>query len=146
MILAIVPSHRGFSYSFIKDKYEVIDMSRVSFMIQTDNKMIKRVQRLISIYEPKTVILPLELNESLKRIGRYVATTNVDLNYYAQDDVHSTFEPLGAQTNFEIAYELAQSFPKYQYRLPQNNYGNEREGYTIPMWKSLALGMTHLMQ
>lgn len=152
MILAFVPTGKGFAYAVLKNQHEVVTIGRANLSRYRIEYMMKRVRHVISCYSPDVIVLPRYDSKIHSARGEllmnatqsYAQEYGIATKRYDYGQVKTTFAGHGANTRFKMALVLVQVFPHLQPKLPKPRKNSMNEPYTFPMFSALALAMTHV--
>lgn len=154
LTLAVSLSARGFAYVFFEAPETPFDWAVVEVKGKDKNAYIgKRIQKLLRLYRPQTLVLEDLSVKSAKRpdrtkklalfLGHLAQCAGVDVVAYNRITIRAAFAPLGAQTKVEIARAIALALPAFGHRLPPVRKIWMSEEPRQMLFDAAALGMTH---
>ncbi len=152
MILAIVPTAKGFAYAIVSKQKEVVTIGRANLSRFGIEYMMKRIRHVIHCYSARVIVIPRY--ESNKHSARgellmnatesYAIENAIESRRYDYDQVKTAFGIYKAETRFEMAVALTKVYPELKPKLPKPRKSYMNEPYTAPMFSALALALTHL--
>lgn len=154
LTLAISLSARGFAHVFFEAPETPFDWAVVEMKGSDKNARIgKRVQKLLHLYRPQTLVLEdismkaAKRPDRTKKLALYLRhlahCEGVDVVAYDRRAIRATFAPVGAQTKVEIARAIALAIPAFGHRLPPVRKIWMSEDPRQMLFDAGALGITH---
>ena len=152
-ILAIAPSSRGFGFAVLEGRATLIDWGVKSVTGDKNAGTLKKVESLVSHYQPAVLVLQDAAAKGSWRSSRIRKLTNklvamaangkVKVALFSREQVKQAFFDDGKGTKYTIARILAGRFPEeLGHRLPPKRKPWKSEDYRMGIFDSVALALT----
>ena len=158
LTLAVTLSARGFAYVFFEAPQTPYDWAVAEMNGGAKNEQIvERVQKLIQVYHPQTLVLedvsaksakrPVRLQTLSLKLAHMAECEGVEVCRYDRKTIRIAFASVGAKTKVEIAQAIAMAIPAFMHRLPPVRKIWMSEDPRQMLFDAAALGITnyHLM-
>ena len=156
LTLAVSLSTRGFAYVFFEAIEAPFDWGVVEKIGRDNARIEKRVQKLLRLYRPQTLVLedlrpksakrPDRVKKLVLQLGHLAQCEGSEVVSYDRGAIRKAFAPLGARTKVEIAQAIAIAIPALAHRLPPVRKLWMSEDARQMLFDAAALGLTHLGQ
>lgn len=158
VIMALFLHSRGFSIAILEDALTVINAYNVvlhSYPI-SNNEILKKVQEKIHFYLPELIILEdaggfgsrkgKRVRKAISKIEKYALSEKLNVNKYSRNDIRFVFNSFNAYSKYEIAKVITENVKNLPVSLPQKRLSHKPEHYSMNIFDSIALGITHYYQ
>jgi Holliday junction resolvasome RuvABC endonuclease subunit len=153
-VLAIDPISRGFGYAVLEGPHRLIDWGVVHVHTDKHRGSLRRIDELISRYQPQTIVVE-DLNARgarrsgrvrrlLDGVRRLSDSRSCTYRLVAQRQVKRVIGQSERTTKYEIAQTLARMFPEIAPRLPKPRKPWMSEDERMAIFDALAFGLTCL--
>lgn len=151
-ILALYPNYRGLNYACLDMPNTLLDYGIVSYRPFTTDRFLKRIDKFITYYRPKVVILrdiapdtfqgkyAVELAESISTLA---SSKNLPVHTYTRKQVKDVFKVHGAGSKHEIAKLLASWIPDLQPHTPAPRKLYLPEDHRMGIFDAVSLAVAH---
>lgn len=155
LVLSLVPTARGLSYTLFSAPLSPIDWGAIRFRGKEKNAAsLALIDRLCRAQRPQTIIIEDCTSASCRRrsprilrlfqlIAAYAETENVTLERYSRAQMKGTFGDAGAFTRYEIAQAIASYIPALSEKLPPVRRLWKSEDPRLSLFDAAALALTH---
>jgi hypothetical protein len=153
-VLAIVPTHRGFAYTFFEAPLSPIDWGLKHVRGKDKNaRSLEVIAQLCRSLRPDTIVIEDCPPGSCRRSPRvrrlfalivtHAAAENLTLARYSRHTIRTTFSDAGAITRYEIAQAIASYIPALTHRMPRVRRLWQSEDIRFALFDAAALVLTH---
>jgi Holliday junction resolvasome RuvABC endonuclease subunit len=150
LVLGIHPTSHGFGWVLFENPSSVIDWGNASARGARRKRLITRFERLLTKYQPSTVVLEefegarsKPIQTLCKEMTHLALLRGADAIVYPRSDVQSVFVRLGATTRHEIATVVAKNLNALSHRMPKKRRVWSPEDERQSLFDAAALVLTY---
>lgn len=153
-VMALHPTTRGLGWIVCEGPFTPHDWGNASARKGDKNaRLISYVEKLISRFEPETIVLEAfekrrsARSERVARLGRAIVAVaterSIEVAIYTRGEVKACFASVGAVSRHEVAQAVARSLPALTHRLPKPRRPWESDNPRMALFSAAALVLTH---
>lgn len=152
-VLALYPNQLGFGFALMENALTPKDYRIVVSRPMSNKYLLKRIQELITFYEPEIVVLEdtsrlisrksRRVQNLIQDIVRYAKEQNITVAQYSRSQIREVFGNFNAKSKYQIAATIAQNIPILKHRLRPQRKIFEAEPYSTGIFDSISLAVTH---
>ncbi|HEX3799296.1 MAG TPA: hypothetical protein VH413_11390 [Verrucomicrobiae bacterium] len=156
-ILAITPSSRGFGFAVLEGQEHLVNWGVKSVVGDKNAESIKKISELLTLYEPKTIVIQNTLAKDSRRspriqilcqeISNLATKHKIKARLFSRTQINKAFFAGEKRTKHEIAKILAKRFPQeLGSRLPPERKAWMSADYRMDIFDAVALAMINGLQ
>ncbi|AUP79093.1 hypothetical protein [Flavivirga eckloniae] len=152
-VLAFYPNQLGFGFAIMENALTPKDYRIVVSRPMSNKYLLKRMKELIAFYEPEIVLLEdietkrtrksVRVQKLITSIVYHAKTNNIPVAQYTRAQIREVFLNFNAKSKYQIASTIAQNIPALKNRLRPKRKLFEAEPYTMGIFDSISLAITH---
>lgn len=157
LVLGLAPSSRGLAFVLLEGPLTPFDWGVMPTPGTAKNaQIIKRVEKLITLYHPQVVVLEDIRSRTARRSARLHAlvlaittvaqNAGVEVRFHDRKAIRACFATIGARTKYEIALSIANQIPAFRHRLPPIRKIWMSEDPRQTLFDAAALAMVHFVK
>jgi Holliday junction resolvasome RuvABC endonuclease subunit len=152
LILALYPNARGIDYACVELPKTVLDHGLIKPLPFCTKRLMQRVERFITYFQPTIVVLRgLELGKLKENNARKLIEAIIELGKerglpvysYTRKQIKDCFETHEAQTKHEIAQKIISWLPSLSSYAPKVRKLWLPEDHKMGIFDAVALAITH---
>ena len=155
VVLSLFAYSRGVGVAVLEDALTVLNAYNVvvhQYPI-SNKELIGRIKEKIDFYLPEVVVLEdpkgygsrksKRVEKLIKKIENYAIKNELKVNKYSRNDIRFVFRSFSAYSKYEIAKVITENVKQLPVELPEKRKSHEPEHYSMTIFDSIALGITH---
>lgn len=144
IIFSIYPCAKGFGYAVMQEPNNLIDFGVANVNPISNDKIIKRIAKMIEFYHPTVLLIPRGYNGKrvmalLSLIITLSSYYRIPLFQYTRQQIQHVFEQFHAKSKYDIAVQLVSVFPQLHSWLPRKRGTADPESYTAVIFDAMSL-------
>lgn len=153
-VLAVDPGSHGFGYAVLEGPSRLVGWGTTDIRNDKDTAAIRRIDRLLSDYQPDVLVVEDSSHDSSRRSARTATLLTRMLEFSARAGVsgrrvsiahmYRYFAKNGAKNKYAIAVALVERFPELLLKLPPKRKPWQSEDRRMSIFDAVALGVTYL--
>jgi Holliday junction resolvasome RuvABC endonuclease subunit len=153
LVIGFQPSSHGFGWAAFSSPLALYDWGLCHAKTNKNVKCMRRLERILSRLEPRTIVLEAFETDGARRSGRVIdlcravvshaIDQRIEVAIYPRSQILARFGAVGARTRQQVAEAVARSFVELRPRLPRPRAAWDAPDRRMALFDAAAVAQTH---